>query len=116
MESADVLDAASALAERVVPQGEPCCSLTSCTTRGVKKLMRCSRCQIARYYSRECQLSHFPQHKGECKQLNSDRLKVELEKSEKKEAKSLTKSFESISQTQQMLCSVELGRLPLLQV
>jgi ACT domain-containing protein len=88
---------------------EPCCSLLSCTTRGVEKLMRCSRCQVARYCSRECQLAHFPQHKGECRRLNSDRLKAELEKSKRKEGKLWKKGFESMLQTRQMLLQRGIG-------
>ncbi|KAG7672885.1 hypothetical protein Ndes2526B_g08357 [Nannochloris sp. 'desiccata'] len=30
-------------------------------------LRRCSRCKEARYCSKECQIEHFPSHKGPCK-------------------------------------------------
>ena len=80
---------------------EVCCSLPSCATHegGVKDLLRCSRCQVARYCDRKCQLAHFKLHKAECKRLNSDRLKAELEKSKRKESKSMDKARASMSAT-----------------
>ena len=32
------------------------------------KMMRCNRCKIERYCSRECQVKHWPAHKLKCKE------------------------------------------------
>lgn len=44
----------------------------ACGSRG-PDLSRCSRCRAVHYCNRACQLSHFPQHKAECKRLAAER-------------------------------------------
>mmetsp|Transcript_21537 Transcript_21537/g.46575 ORF Transcript_21537/g.46575 Transcript_21537/m.46575 type:complete len:746 (+) Transcript_21537:84-2321(+) len=39
-----------------------------------RKLMRCSRCQTARYCDRACQAAHHRQHKSDCKKWSSSDL------------------------------------------
>ncbi|KAG7357518.1 SET methyltransferase domain containing protein [Nitzschia inconspicua] len=49
------------------------CLSTAVATNGVDpnpKLLRCSRCQQARYCSRDCQKLDFPYHKIECQESN----------------------------------------------
>lgn len=42
-------------------------------------LMRCSRCQVVFYCSREHQTSHFPSHKSACSAVSKKRTKLETE-------------------------------------
>jgi hypothetical protein len=48
------------------------CWSPACHLPAEGKLLCCSRCQTARYCGRECQKSHWPEHREECKRLASN--------------------------------------------
>jgi hypothetical protein len=59
--------AAKAAANQTLPV-VPCCLACSKTSgKDGAALSKCSRCQEARYCSRECQVKDFPRHKKVCK-------------------------------------------------
>lgn len=47
-------------------EDQPRCAYVSCRALLERPLRRCSRCKGPQYCSRECQKSHWPDHKSEC--------------------------------------------------
>ena len=58
------------------------CWSPACHLPAEGKLLCCSRCQTARYCGRECQKSHWPEHREECKRLASVVISIKSQKSE----------------------------------
>jgi hypothetical protein len=62
------------------PDGAPPMLTSQCNICGVKgKLLSCSKCRLARYCSKECQMKGWPKHKAVCKSII--RRKNEIESS-----------------------------------
>ena len=49
-----------------------------CSNDAGKRLLKCSRCQLVYYCSKECQKSHFPSHKRQCKELHGYKKEHEM--------------------------------------
>lgn len=49
-----------------------CCSQCGAEEGEDTKLMRCSKCKLARYCSTECQRKHYPDHKSNCVAYNPE--------------------------------------------
>ncbi|MCJ1465302.1 hypothetical protein MMC07_003919 [Pseudocyphellaria aurata] len=56
----------------------PCCQL--CSTS--ENLLRCSKCKVARYCSRNHQLSDWPQHRSACKAINTCQARLDHQEQE----------------------------------
>mmetsp|Transcript_37639 Transcript_37639/g.61458 ORF Transcript_37639/g.61458 Transcript_37639/m.61458 type:complete len:488 (-) Transcript_37639:266-1729(-) len=58
-------------------QSKRCCA--NCKNVLDKEASSCSRCKVARYCGRECQVAHWKEHKHECKDLAACSLGVKLD-------------------------------------
>ena len=66
-----------------VPLPLGCSNLTCLNLAGMSEVALahnpCSGCKVARYCSRECQVAHWEQHRGLCKQLQKGKGKDQQE-------------------------------------